>query len=65
MNLEAERLNMGLSPEEIAEKMGVHSRTLRRAEQGHRPHPRHMKKIADFYGVKVTDIWPVDDPVAA
>jgi transcriptional regulator with XRE-family HTH domain len=60
VNLVAERVNRGLSVLEAAEQIGVARGTLSRAEQGVMPSPRNAKKVADFYGVQVTDIWPVD-----
>lgn len=61
MNLRAARLNRGLSLMDAGTLIGVHRRTLYRAEQGEMPQAALAKKIADFYGVQVTDIWPVDD----
>lgn len=61
MNLVAARLNRGLSTREAAERIGISQDVLLRAEGGEStPYPRHAKKIADFYGVQVTDIWPVE-----
>jgi lambda repressor-like predicted transcriptional regulator len=65
MNLVAERLNRGLSTREAAREIGVSQDILLRAENGSTPQPRHAKKIADFYEVKVTEIWPVPDRDAA
>lgn len=60
VNLTAERLNRGLSLRQAAEQMGITGQTLSRAEQGEfQPHPNNALKIADFYGYKVTDIWPL------
>ncbi len=69
INLVAERLNRGQSTRAAAEAIGVSRGTLERAERGERPQPELAKKIADHYGVKVTDIWPIEPtngtPVAA
>lgn len=67
MNLRGERLNKGLTSREAARAIGVTQAILLRAEDGLGVRPRHAKQIADFYGVKVTDIWPVDgnDPAEA
>ena len=62
MNLEAARLNLGLTRIAAAKKVGVSERVLRYAESGGRPGPANAKKIADFYGVRVTDIFPLDEP---
>jgi transcriptional regulator with XRE-family HTH domain len=62
VNLRAARLNRGLSVREAAKEIGVKPSTLRRAEHGDGVHPGTAKKIADYYGVRVTDIWPLPDP---
>lgn len=61
MNLEAERLNMGLTAKAAAKRIGIADHVLRYAETGGRPRPATAKKIADFYGVRVTDLWPVEE----
>lgn len=65
MNLRAERLNKGLSTRDAASEIGVSQAIILRAEEGLGVRPAHAKLIADFYGVKVTDIWPVDEVAAA
>lgn len=62
MNLEAERLNRGLTAKDAAKKIGIPDHVLRYAERGGRPVPATAKLIADFYRVQVTDIWPVQEP---
>lgn len=62
MNLKAERLNRGLSRAELGARVGLSREGVRRIEQGNQPQAATAKRIADFYGVRVTDIWPVDDP---
>lgn len=65
VNLKAERLNRGLSAEAAAKEMGLEKQTLLNAESGSVvPRPANAKVIADFYGFKVTDIWPVEEAVA-
>lgn len=59
-NLRAERLNRGLSTRAAAEEIGVSQAIILRAEEGLGVRPSHAKRIADFYGVLVTDIWPVE-----
>lgn len=56
------RKNAGLSSREASQRIGVSQDILLRAENGAHPQLRHAKLIADFYGVKVTDFWPVDEP---
>jgi transcriptional regulator with XRE-family HTH domain len=64
MNLRAARLNKGLSSRAAAEEMGVTQSILLRAESGEGVRPVHAKRIADYYGVKVTDLWPIEDDAA-
>lgn len=65
ISLKAERLNRGLSAEDAAAQMGVEKATLLNAESGATtPRPANAKAIADFYGYKVTDIWPLDKAAA-
>lgn len=61
VNLRAERLDRGLASREAAQKIGVSPAILLRAESGLGVRPRHAKQIADFYHLKVTDIWPVEE----
>ena len=61
VNLVVERLNQGLSVNRAAIAIGIARGSLQKAEAGEMPHPAVAKQIADFYGVKVTDVWPVDE----
>lgn len=62
MNLKAERLNRGLSRDDLAAEVGMSRETVRQMEEfGIRPRAAAAKRVADFYGCLVTDIWPVDD----
>lgn len=64
VNLKAERLNRGLSLTGAADAAQVPLNVLARAEAGDgKPHPSNALKIADFYGHKVTEIWPLRLPV--
>ncbi len=66
VDLRAERLNRGLSLAALAEQTGVPKSTLARVESGQaEPVPETKLALADFYGYKVTDIWPVDEKAAA
>lgn len=65
VDLKAERLNRGLSAGEAAEVIGIQKNILLRAEAGEgMPHPRNAKKVADFYGYKVTEVWPLEEAAA-
>jgi DNA-binding XRE family transcriptional regulator len=60
VNLAELRFNEGLSPEELGDLCGVAGKTIRRLEDGQRPTPQIAKKLADHFGVKASDIWPLD-----
>ncbi len=66
INLRAERINRGLSLRIAAEQMGlVDWKTLQRAETGEAvPQIANAYKIASFFGVQVTDVWPLDREAA-
>ncbi len=66
VNLKAERVNRGLTTAEVAEKVGVSRQAILNAENRQTvPRPETAKAIADLYGCKVTDIWPVGERAAA
>jgi ribosome-binding protein aMBF1 (putative translation factor) len=65
MNLAVERINRGLSIRQLAELLKINAQVIARAEKGEAVHPANAKKIADYYGCKVTDIWPVSTKAAA
>ena len=66
VNLKALRLDRGLSARAAAGEIGLEQQTLLNAEKGaFTPRPENAKKIADFYGLKVTEIWPVEKPSEA
>lgn len=61
-DLRSARLNRGLSVKVAAAEIGVHAATLRRLEDGVGiPHPANAKKIADFFGIQVTDLIPLEE----
>lgn len=60
VDLQALRLNRGLSLTAAAGEIGVSPNTLADAESGETsPRPSSALKIASFYGYKVTDVWPI------
>lgn len=65
------RLNRGLSRRQAAVEIGIAQASLRSLEEGGTIHPAGAKKVADFFGVQVTDLMPVtparlaDEPKAA
>jgi transcriptional regulator with XRE-family HTH domain len=55
------RRNRGLSLRAAASKMGLADPSpLFRAERGAVPNPANAKRIADFFQVQVSDLWPED-----
>jgi transcriptional regulator with XRE-family HTH domain len=56
--LRSARLNRGLSIRQAAHAIGVAQQTFRRLEEGEPIHPASAKKVADFFGVQVTDLMP-------
>jgi lambda repressor-like predicted transcriptional regulator len=58
------RLDAGLSLRAAAREIGVPIWVIRYAESGGRPQPQSAKRIADFWGLRVTQIWPVEDKTA-
>lgn len=64
MNLAAERLNRGLSVAAAAAEIGVHRRTLAALERGETVNPANAKKVADYFGVLVTDLMPLEPEAA-
>jgi transcriptional regulator with XRE-family HTH domain len=66
VDLKAERLNRGLSLDALSEAIGVPKSTLARAESGGpQPNARNAFALADFYGFKVTEIWPLPEKASA
>lgn len=57
----AARLNAGLTQRELSEQVGVPLQTVQRLEAGLGARPGNAKKIADFFGVRVTDLLPVSE----
>lgn len=58
------RVNRGLSQAKAAKAAGVKKSAWHRAEKGERVSPSNGLKIATFFGLQVTDIWPLEDTEA-
>lgn len=58
--LQALRINAGLSPNALAWKVGVSGNTIRLAEAGWKPSPRVQFAIAAEFGLLPLDLWPLD-----
>jgi transcriptional regulator with XRE-family HTH domain len=54
--LRRRRHDLGLSSREAAAKIGVSRSALLRAENGGSVFPRNARRIADFYGLPVTEV---------
>lgn len=62
VNLRAERLNRGLTLEQVAQRIGISATALSMLERGkNRPSPGVGFRLAAEYGYRVTDVWPSDD----
>lgn len=59
-DLRAARLNAGLTQRDLAERAGVNLATVQRLEDGLGARPKNAKKVADLFGVKVTDLIPIE-----
>lgn len=64
-DLYAARMNAGMSQRELAMACGVSLPTIQNLESGGSAQPRNVKKVADFFGVKVLDIVPPQPERAA
>jgi ribosome-binding protein aMBF1 (putative translation factor) len=59
------RLNEGLSIRGLAKEVNVPEHSIRRYESGEGGlHPGNAKRIADRFGVKVTDLLPLGQEAA-
>lgn len=61
-DLTAARLNAGFSIRGLARDIGIGEQAIRRLENGEVVHPATAKKVADKFGVRVTDLMPLGDP---
>lgn len=59
------RLARGIGVARAARLAGVHPNTLKAAEAGARPRIDAQKRIADFYGSTVLELWPEQQREAA
>lgn len=57
-DLRRARRDRGLTVGDVARGAGVNLRVVSRAEQGVEPREGNAKRIADFFGVRVSDLWP-------
>ncbi len=60
MLLREKRRDLGLNLEQAAAGCGVARGTLQRLEAGTGfPHPSTARKVATFYGLVASDVWPL------
>lgn len=55
------RVNEGLSPNALAYRAGVSGNTIRMIEAGFTPMPRVQFAVAEVFGLRPLDIWPIED----
>lgn len=60
MDLIGLRINEGLSREDMAYRLGIGRETIRLAEAGFVPTPRVQFKIAQAFGRRPLDLWPME-----
>lgn len=60
LKLKELRVNEGLSPNDLAYRVGVSGKTIRMAEQGWIPSPRVQFQIAKVFALRPLDLWPFD-----
>lgn len=58
-DLRTARVNEGLSIRQLSERIHVGRETLRSLERGGRVRPDAAKRVADHFGVLVTDLMPL------
>jgi transcriptional regulator with XRE-family HTH domain len=59
------RRDRGLTQKEVAEALGVSVQVIKWAEGRHvdgggYPRPENMRRLAQFYGLEILDIWPIE-----
>lgn len=64
-DLTSARLNAGKSIRGLAREIDVPEPSIRRLENGEGVYPATAKKVADYFGVKVTDLPAFKDKAAA
>lgn len=55
-DFKAARLNRGLTQRQLAKECGVSLTVIQRLEGDGNAFPQNAKKVADYLGVKVTDL---------
>ncbi len=60
-NLSRLQIERGETNYKIAKEIGVHQSSIANWKAGIMPHPRHIKLVADYFGVTVDDLLADDD----
>lgn len=63
-DIQGARLNLGMSRAQLAEAVGVTPAVIKYIEAGGRPIPSNARKVADYFGTTVLDLWPLEDAAA-
>jgi transcriptional regulator with XRE-family HTH domain len=63
-DLLAARLNAGLTQRALAKDCGVSLTTIQRLEAGGSASPSNAKRVADYFGIQVTDLLPIERQAA-
>lgn len=58
LKLRMMRIDRGLSREALAQKAGISSPTVKRLEEGELPSPAIAFKVAGFFDLRPTELWP-------
>lgn len=61
LSLRRLRFDAGLTPEILGKMAGVSGRTIRRLEEGQMPTPKVAKKLADYFKVSASELFPIQD----
>lgn len=54
------RINAGMTPNDLAYRAGVAGKTIRMVEAGFIPSPRTQHAIAQVFGLRPLDLWPIE-----
>lgn len=60
LKLKELRVQAGMSPNDLAFRVGVSGKTVRMVEAGFIPSPRVQFRIAGAFDLKPLDLWPFD-----
>lgn len=63
-DIRVERINRGFNQRDLAAECDVSLTTIQRLEAGGAVFPRNAKKVADYFGVQVTDLMPIEREAA-